>query len=130
MNFILSQTDRRPMYVQIMDHMRQKISVGDWMAGHQLPSIRELAVSLRVSVITVKRAYLELEREGVIEVQHGKGTFVADRQDDTPEASPIKALERHLDEAATSAKHLGLAEDTFLHEAKRAWTRQKEETET
>ena len=132
MNFILSQTDRRPMYVQIMDHIRQKIEVGDWPAGQQLPSIRELAIALKISVITVKRAYLELEREGVIEVQHGKESFVAERGSEAPDTadiSPISALESHLDEAATSARRLGLTEDTFLFEAKRAWARKKEETE-
>ena len=132
MNFVLSQTDRRPMYVQIMDHIRQKIDVGDWQAGEQLPSIRELAVAARISVITVKRAYLELEREGVIEVQHGKGSFVADgAQNSAPEAdpSPISAMEAHLDEAAASARQLDLTEDTFLFEARRAWMRKKEETE-
>ena len=49
----------------------------EWKAGDEIPSIRQLAVDLRVSVITVKRAYLELEREGLIVSQHGKGSFVA-----------------------------------------------------
>ncbi len=133
MNFILSQTDRRPMYVQIMDHVRQKIEVGDWTPGDQLPSIRELAIALKISVITVKRAYLELERDGVIEVQHGKGSFVAEKGSERPAATempPMKALKSHLDEAADSARRLGLTEDTFLFEAKRAWMRKEEETET
>lgn len=132
MNFVLSQTDRRPMYVQIMDHIRQKIDVGDWQAGDQLPSIRELAVAAKISVITVKRAYLELEREGVIEVQHGKGSFVADGAQNRGlevEVSPISALEGHLDQAVASARQLDLTEATFLFEARRAWMRKKEETE-
>ena len=70
-NFILSQADGRPMYGQIMDQVRQRVAVGDWRPGTMLPSIRELAVALNVSVITVKRAYLELERNGVIVTQHG-----------------------------------------------------------
>ena len=132
MNFVLSQTDRRPMYVQIMDHIRQKIAVGDWQAGDQLPSIREMAVALKISVITVKRAYLELERDGVIEVQHGRGSFVAEAGRESAPATtdnPIGALESHLDEAASKGRELGLTEETFLFEAKRAWTRKKEETE-
>jgi GntR family transcriptional regulator len=75
--FVLSQTDGRPMYLQIIEQIRQRIAVGDWPAGEQLPSIRQLASDLGVSVITVKRAYFELEREGVILTQHGKGSVVA-----------------------------------------------------
>jgi GntR family transcriptional regulator len=79
--FLLSQTDGRPMYLQIIEQIRQRIAVGDWPAGEQLPSIRQLASDLGVSVITVKRAYFELEREGVILTQHGKGSVVADGVD-------------------------------------------------
>jgi GntR family transcriptional regulator len=79
--FVLSQTDGRPMYLQIIEQIRQRIAVGDWPAGEQLPSIRQLASDLGVSVITVKRAYFELEREGVILTQHGKGSVVADGVD-------------------------------------------------
>ena len=65
------------MYLQIMEQIKQKIAVGDWREGDALPSIRQMAVDAEVSVITVKRAYLELEREGVIVTQHGKGSSVA-----------------------------------------------------
>ena len=54
-DLVISQTDGRPMYLQIMDQIRQRIAVGDWEQGQEIPSIRQLAVSLRVSVITVKR---------------------------------------------------------------------------
>jgi GntR family transcriptional regulator len=75
--FVISQTDGRPMYLQIMEQIRQKVALGEWKPGEQIPSIRTLAVALQVSVITVKRSYLELEREGVIVTQHGKGSIVA-----------------------------------------------------
>jgi GntR family transcriptional regulator len=74
---VISQTDGRPMYLQIVEQIQQRIAAGDWPAGAELPSIRQLAVALRVSVITVKRAYYELEREGVIVTQQGKGSTVA-----------------------------------------------------
>lgn len=77
--FRLSQADSRPMYLQIMDSIKQLILKGEWVAGQALPSIRELAVSVKVSVITVKRAYQELEREGVIVTRHGLGSFVAEQ---------------------------------------------------
>jgi len=76
-DLVISQSDGRPMYLQIMEQIRQRIAVGDWGPGKEIPSIRQLAVALRVSVITVKRAYLELEREGVIVTQQGKGSVVA-----------------------------------------------------
>ena len=62
--FEISQSDKRPMYLQIMEQIKRKIAVGDWAEGQAIPSIRQLAVDLEVSVITVKRAYLELEPRG------------------------------------------------------------------
>ena len=79
-SLFLSQTDARPMYLQIVEQIRQRVAAGDWPAGLELPSIRALAADLRVSVITVKRAYLDLKSEGVIVTRHGKGSFVADAQ--------------------------------------------------
>ena len=80
-SFIISQADPRPMYLQLMDQICQRIATADWAAGHELPSIRALAADVRVSVITVKRAYLELERQGVIVTRQGKGSFVAEGAD-------------------------------------------------
>jgi GntR family transcriptional regulator len=74
----ISQTDPRPMYLQIKEQLRHRIAVGELKAGDEIPSIRALAVATRVSVITIKRAYLELELEGVILTRQGRGSFVAD----------------------------------------------------
>ncbi|MEO8274961.1 MAG: GntR family transcriptional regulator [Thermoanaerobaculia bacterium] len=76
-DLVISQTDSRPMYLQIVEQIEQRVAVGDWPAGAEIPSIRQLAADLRVSVITVKRAYYELERSGVIATQQGKGSTVA-----------------------------------------------------
>ncbi|MGC2401241.1 MAG: GntR family transcriptional regulator, partial [Acidobacteriaceae bacterium] len=75
-SIVISQSDGRPMYLQIIEQIRQKVAVGEWKPGEIIPSIRALAVELQLSVITVKRAYLELEREGIIVTQHGKGSTV------------------------------------------------------
>lgn len=75
---VLAKADPRPIYLQIIEQVHQRIALGDWSAGHPLPSIRELSAELRVSVITVKRAYFELERDGVIMTRPGKGSVVAD----------------------------------------------------
>jgi GntR family transcriptional regulator len=106
-NVVISQADGRPMYLQIIEQIKQRIAVGDWPAGHPIPSIRQLAVGLEVSVITVKRAYFELEREGVIATQHGKGSVVATS---TGLASRIheEELRRHLAQVVRLANLLGL----------------------
>src|SRR5258705_1017620 len=105
--FVISQTDKRPIYLQIMEQIKRRIAVGDWAEGQPIPSIRQLAVDLQVSVITVKRAYLELEREGVIVTQHGKGSHVAS----TPGLGARlreQELQQHLEQATRIAALLGI----------------------
>jgi len=104
---VISQADGRPMYLQIIEQIRQRIAVGDWPPGKELPSIRELAVMLRVSVITVKRAYLELERDGIILTQQGKGSIVAP---DPGLGAKLydQELSRHIGRVAELGELLGL----------------------
>jgi GntR family transcriptional regulator len=105
--FTISQSDKRAMYLQIMEQIKQRIAVGDWTEGQPIPSIRQLAVDLQVSVITVKRAYLELEREGIIVTQQGKGSHVAS----TPGLGARlreQELDQHLEQATRIAAQLGL----------------------
>ena len=97
------------MYQQIMEQITQRIAVGDWPPGTPLPSVRELAVDIKVSVITVKRAYLELARDGTIVTQQGKGSWVSD-------AINLKRMQReefrqHLEQAGKLAKSLGISEE-------------------
>lgn len=75
----ISQSDPRPLYVQVIDQVKRRVSAGDLLPGAELPSIRQLAAELQISVITIKRAYLELERDGVILTRQGKGSFIADQ---------------------------------------------------
>jgi GntR family transcriptional regulator len=103
----ISQADRRPMYLQIMEQIRHRIAVGDWPPGHELPSIRALAVATRVSVITVKRAYLELERARVIVTRQGKGSFVAENVDIGAQLQ-FEELDQHLGKAVELGRQLGL----------------------
>ena len=101
-DLVISQTDRRPMYLQIMEQIRRRIAVGDWKPGQEIPSIRTLAAAVQVSVITVKRAYLELERDGVIVTRQGKGSFVADGADLRTQLRRDE-LDAHLSRPSTSA---------------------------
>jgi GntR family transcriptional regulator len=106
-DFLISQSDKRPMYLQIMEQIKRKITVGDWKEGQAIPSIRQLAVDFGVSVITVKRAYLELEREGIIVTQHGRGSFIASNTDIGARIRE-QELEQHLAQAARIAALLGM----------------------
>lgn len=115
---VLSQTGG-PLYQQIMDQIRQKIAVGEWGAGEEIPSIRQLAVDLRVSVITVKRAYLELEHEGVIVTQQGKGSFVAP-DPALPPRLYEKKMAGHLEEAARLGTTLGMSDREIVSRLRKA----------
>lgn len=117
------------MYLQIMEQIKQKVAVGDWPRGEEIPSIRQLAVDLRVSVITVKRAYLELEREGVIVTQQGKGSTVAADPGLNPRLWE-EELAQLLDQAVRLGVLLGLSTvdlTSRLQEAADRWTQSTEE---
>jgi DNA-binding transcriptional regulator YhcF (GntR family) len=115
----ISQTDARPMYLQIMEQIRARIAAGDWPAGKELPSIRALAAALNVSVITIKRAYLDLENEGVILTRHGKGSFVADVNGLAGELQEER-LEEHLTRVAEIGRSLGLTTEELAERLRRA----------
>lgn len=106
----ISQTDRRPMYLQIMEQIKHRIAVGDWSPGTEIPSIRALAAATRVSVITVKRAFADLEREGILVTRQGKGTFVSD-QVDLGGSLKEEELESHMRAAITAGKQMGLTDE-------------------
>lgn len=107
------------MYNQIMDQIVTKVMAGDWRAGQALPSIRELASASGVSVITVKRAYLELERAGVIVTRQGKGSFVAETQDMHKQLIRDE-FDTHLTGMLHAASKLGLREKDVLGQVKSA----------
>jgi GntR family transcriptional regulator len=109
----ISQTDGRPMYLQIIEQVRHKVAVGDWAAGADIPSIRQLAGELCVSVITVKRAYQELERDGVIVTQQGRGSMVSNNPS---LRGPMweQEFEQALAQTARSGELLGLAPDAIV----------------
>lgn len=105
----LSASDPRPMYQQIVDQISARVLAGDWLPGQALPSIRELAATSQVSVITVKRAYEELERAGLIHTRQGKGSVVADRPE--PARERLEAsVRQHLADARADAERLGLSD--------------------
>ncbi len=123
---LISQADARPMYLQIVEQIRRRVAAGDWPPGKELPSIRALAADLKVSVITVKRAYLDLETEGVIATRHGKGSFVADAQD-LAQATHRAELDAHLAAAGRIATTLSMGEDELMDRLRQAMNPQEPE---
>ena len=101
------------MYVQIMDNIKQLILKGEWAEGEGLPSIRELAVAINVSVITVKRAYQELERENVILTRHGLGSFVAEKSQSVAHLKRTELLSA-IDRVIALAEFLDMPQDKLL----------------
>ena len=109
-DFVISATDGRPMYLQIMEQIRHKVALGDWAPGDPVPSIRQLASTLCISVITIKRAYLELEREGIIVTQQGRGSCVSARPN-VRAGLWEKQMQQHLEQAVQLGRLLGYSGD-------------------
>ena len=118
-DLLLSPHSITPMYEQIMAQVVAKVMAGEWKAGTPLPSIRELAAGSRVSVITVKRAYLELERSGVIVTRQGKGSFVAETLYAT-QALAAQEFQSQLAGMVEAARRLGLDRQQIVDRVEQA----------
>ena len=104
----LSQSDPRALYLQVIEQIQRRVAMGNLPPGTELPSIRQLAADLSVSVITIKRAYLELERDGTITTRQGKGSIVSEAPGLSTSIAE-RELESHLNEAAQLGSLLGLS---------------------
>ena len=93
MDIILSNSSVKPIYEQITDQVKEQIMAGTLSAGDALPSMRLLAKELRISVITTKRAYEELERDGFLENVPGKGCFVAPQNRELLREAQLRRVE-------------------------------------
>ena len=126
---LLSPHSSTPMYAQIMEQIVAKVMAGEWKAGDPLPSIRELAGDSRVSVITVKRAYMELERAGVIVTWQGKGSFVAPAFDATRTLA-AKEFKAQLKGLLDAARKLGLSRQDIVGRVEQALSSQPEASQS
>lgn len=115
MKIIISNASSDPIYEQIGSQIKAQILSGDLKAGEALPSIRKLAKELRISVITTKRAYEELEKEGFLDIVGGKGTFVAEQNKELIREKKMKTIEDLMAEMINEAKRMGVTYDE-LHE--------------
>ena len=104
MDIILSNSSGKPIYEQIADQVKEQIMAGVLEAGDALPSMRLLAKELRISVITTKRAYEELERDGFLENVPGKGCFVAPQNRELLRENQLRKVEGHLSQAVEEAR--------------------------
>ena len=111
MDIIIRNTGEVPIYDQITRQIKGHILSGALGEGEGLPSMRALAKDLRISVITTKRAYEELEREGFITTVPGKGCFVAPRNLELVRESALRQVEEHLQKAVEAAKLGGVTAD-------------------
>ena len=108
MQILLQHTGGKPIYEQIAEQMKAQILSGEIPAGEQLPSIRTLAKDLHISVITTKRAYEELEREGFITTVVGKGSFIKAADTRLLREENLKRIEEHFQEAIRIASESGV----------------------
>lgn len=111
MGIIISNSSGKPIYEQITDQVKSQIMSGQLKAGDPLPSMRALAQSLRISLITTKRAYNDLEAEGFIETVAGKGSFVAAQDPSLLREANLRLAEEHVRRAVEVAKRGGITSE-------------------
>ena len=121
MELIIRNTDSQPIYEQIAAQLRRQILSGALAPGEALPSIRALAKDLRISVITTKRAYDELEAAGFINTVAGKGCFVAEQNLELVRAQQLQQLSAQLAEAVELGRSCGMTEPELTALLRRKW---------
>jgi GntR family transcriptional regulator len=109
LNITISNSSGKPIYEQITSQIKNDIITGELKPGDALPSMRLLAKELRISVITTKRSYNDLEQEGFIETITGKGSFVADRDISIIREGSLRMAEEYLSKAVEIARENGIS---------------------
>ena len=111
MRIIISHSSMVPVYEQIMGYIKTEIIHGSLQSGEILPSVRALAAELKISALTVKKAYDRLEEEGFIVTVHGKGSFVAQTDTGLAEEARRREAENKLAQAVETIRAAGLGDD-------------------
>jgi GntR family transcriptional regulator len=114
MQFQCDTTSRTPIYRQLIEQVRSAVARGRLEPGERLPSVRQLSRELVVNPNTIARAYTELEREGTLITQQGRGVFVAEPRSDLTKRARQKQLEERLEQLIVDAVHLGFTAEEFL----------------
>ena len=121
MDIILTNAASQPIYDQIVSQVKAQILSGKLKEGDALPSLRALAKDLRISVITTKRAYEDLERDGFILTQQGRGSFVADQNPALLREEHLKKVEDCLQGAVDAARLGGIGYDEVAETLRLLW---------
>ena len=111
MKIIINSSSMVPIYEQIMDQIKAKITAGDLKENDALPSVRTLAKELKISALTVKKAYDNLEQEGYTVTVHGKGTYVAAANKERMKEEQRREVEEDLDNAVQKGRRCGLTDE-------------------
>ncbi|MBO4458433.1 MAG: GntR family transcriptional regulator [Butyrivibrio sp.] len=111
MQIVINSSSMVPVYEQLMDNMKQEIISGELKEGEMLPSVRKLANELKISSLTVKKAYDRLEEEGFIVTVHGKGSFVAATDMALAAEARKKSIEEEFAVSVERARALGLKDE-------------------
>ena len=111
MDIIISNSSNDPIYLQIVNQIKGMIMSGELSPGDALPSMRNLAMQMRVSLITTKRAYEELERDGFIETYTGRGSFVNAQNPEFLREENLRQIEKLLTEAVDKAQMSGVTKE-------------------
>ncbi len=114
MHIILNKTSMVPIYEQLIDQIKNEIISGELKDDEMLPSVRTLSGELRISSLTVKKAYDKLEEEGFVITVHGKGTFVAATDHQLAMEARRKSVEEEMAAAIEKAKALGMSNEEIL----------------
>ena len=121
MHIIIRNQSGKPIYEQITEQIKALIISGELGEGDALPSMRLLAKELRISVITTKRAYEELEREGYVSSIPGKGSFVAGKNTEFLKEEQLRKVEEHLQEAVKAAQLCGMEKEELVETLRLLW---------
>lgn len=113
-NIFITNSGGKPIYDQIYTQIKEKIIAGELKEGDALPSMRLLAKELRISVITTKRAYEELERDGFITSFTGKGSYVAGQNLEFIREEQLRKIENHIQEILDLSRGIGLSLDDLI----------------
>ncbi|MBU5673465.1 GntR family transcriptional regulator [Paenibacillus brevis] len=114
MNILLNPSSGEPIYLQIVRQIRASILQGELLPGTPLPSIRQLAKDLQISVITTKRAYSELESEGLIDSMVGKGSFVSGGSPEFIREQRMRLIEERIQELLTECRSIPLSTNELI----------------
>lgn len=122
MNIVIKPQETYAIYEQIVHQLKNQIVMGELKTDEALPSIRALAADLQVSVITTKRAYEELEKEGLIRSKVGKGFYVCQYNSDYLKEKQLMMIEERMQELINDCKGAGLSQDDATEMIKALWS--------